>query len=132
MMADDALQFTYAITVGPVAYSIVAEISAVRLRAQTVVLARNAYQIVNIVSQILVPHQLNAESWNWQGKTGVSVLVPGETTVTNALLPVLLGRHLRRRRHLGLLPPAGAEGPHLRGTRHLVRAGSQCAQICEG
>ena len=62
--------FTYAITVGPVTYSIVSEISAVRLRAQTVVLARNAYQIVNIASQILVPHMLNSTSWDWQGKTG--------------------------------------------------------------
>jgi len=76
--------FTYSITVGPVAYSIVSEISAVRLRAQTVVLARNAYQLVNIVSQILVPHMLNAKSWNWQGKTGVS-LKPFTLSMTQIL-----------------------------------------------
>ena len=41
-----------------------------RLRAQTVVLARNTYQVVNIISGILVPYQLNPEAWNWQGRTG--------------------------------------------------------------
>ena len=62
--------FTYSLTVGPIAYSIISETSAVRLRAQTVVLARNTYQIVNIVSQILVPYMLNPEEWAWKGKAG--------------------------------------------------------------
>ena len=62
--------FTYSLTVGPITYSIISETSAVRLRAQTVVLARNTYQVVNIISGILVPYQLNPKAWNWQGKTG--------------------------------------------------------------
>jgi SP family general alpha glucoside:H+ symporter-like MFS transporter len=47
--------FVYSLTVGPIAYAIVAETSAVRLRAQTVCLARNTYQIVNIIAGVLVP-----------------------------------------------------------------------------
>ena len=62
--------FTYSLTVGPVAYSLISETSAVRLRAQTVVLARNTYQVVNIISGFLVSYQLNPEAWDWQGKTG--------------------------------------------------------------
>jgi len=41
--------FTYSLTVGPVAYTIVAETSAIRVRAKTVCLARNAYALMNIV-----------------------------------------------------------------------------------
>lgn len=44
--------FTYSLTVGPIAYAIIAETSSVRLRPLSVVLARNAYQLVNIVSQV--------------------------------------------------------------------------------
>ena len=62
--------FTYSLTVGPITYSIISETSAVRLRAQTVVLARNTYQVVNIISGVLVSYQLNPSAWNWAGKTG--------------------------------------------------------------
>ena len=51
--------FTYALTVGPIAYAIVAETSSVRLRPLSVVLARNAYQLTNIVSQILQSYFMN-------------------------------------------------------------------------
>ncbi len=62
--------FTYSLTVGPIAYAIIAETSSVRLRAQTVCLARNTYQIVNLISGVLVPYQLNPTKWGWSGKTG--------------------------------------------------------------
>lgn len=62
--------FTYSLTVGPITYALVSETSAVRLRAQTVVLARNTYQVVNIISGFLVSYQLNPEAWDWQGRTG--------------------------------------------------------------
>ena len=50
--------FVYSLTVGPIAYAIISETSSVRLRPQSVVLARNTYQIVNIVSGVLVPYML--------------------------------------------------------------------------
>lgn len=78
--------FTYSVTIGPIAYCIVSETSSVRLRPLSVVLARNAYQLVNIVSQILqsyfmydahntltIPKLIlirNPTAWNTSGKTG--------------------------------------------------------------
>ncbi|KAJ5937592.1 hypothetical protein N7454_003934 [Penicillium verhagenii] len=62
--------FVYSLTVGPIAYSIVSEISSVRLRTLTVCLARTAYQLINIVSQVLEPYFMNPTAWNAQGRTG--------------------------------------------------------------
>ncbi|PMD17116.1 putative sugar transporter [Hyaloscypha hepaticicola] len=60
---------TYSMTVGPIAYAIVAETSSVRLRALSVCLARTTYQIINIVSQVLEPYFMNPTAWNAKGKT---------------------------------------------------------------
>jgi MFS transporter, SP family, general alpha glucoside:H+ symporter len=62
--------FVYSLTVGPIAYAIISETSSVRLRPQTVVLARNTYQLINIISGVLVPYMLNPLEWNWKGKSG--------------------------------------------------------------
>lgn len=63
--------FVYDITVGPLTYSFVAEISSTRLRQKTMVLARNAYLVANIVNNVLTPHMLNPTAWNWGPKTGL-------------------------------------------------------------
>ncbi|KAI7463915.1 sugar porter family MFS transporter [Hortaea werneckii] len=62
--------FIYDATVGPVYYSLVAELASTRLRNKTVVLARNLYNITGLVANILTPHMLNPESWNWGAKAG--------------------------------------------------------------
>ncbi|KAI0025226.1 sugar transporter-like protein [Xylariomycetidae sp. FL0641] len=62
--------FVYSLTVGPLAYSIISETSAVRLRPLSVVLARTAYQVANIISQFLYSYQVNPTEWNWSGKAG--------------------------------------------------------------
>lgn len=61
---------TYSLTVGPIAYAIISETSSVRLRPLTVSLARNTYQIVNIISQVLQSYFMNPTEWNASGKTG--------------------------------------------------------------
>lgn len=61
--------FIYDSTIGPVCYSLVAEIPSTRLRTKTVVLSRVAYNIVAIVGNVLMPKMLNPTSWNWAGKT---------------------------------------------------------------
>lgn len=63
------MTFVYDCTVGPVCYSIVAEIPATRLRVKSVVLARVAYNILSLVTNVLMSHLLNPDSWNWKGKT---------------------------------------------------------------
>lgn len=47
-----------------------AEISSTRLRNKTVVLARNLYNITGIVANVLTPHMLNPDAWNWGAKAG--------------------------------------------------------------
>ena len=61
--------FVYDITVGPVCYSLVAEIPSTRLRIKTVVLARNLYNLGGIFVNIVQPRMLNPTAWNWAGKT---------------------------------------------------------------
>lgn len=61
--------FVYDSTVGPVCYSLVAEISSIRLRQKTVVLARNFYNIGSIIANILTPRMLNPTAWGWGAKS---------------------------------------------------------------
>lgn len=60
---------TYAMTLGPIAYSFIAEISSTRLRPLTVCLARTFYQLVNIFSQVVEPQFMNPTALNAKGKT---------------------------------------------------------------
>lgn len=62
--------FTYDATVGPVCYSLVAELTSTRLRTKSVVLARNVYNIVGIFTNIITPRMLNPSAWNWGAKAG--------------------------------------------------------------
>jgi SP family general alpha glucoside:H+ symporter-like MFS transporter len=62
--------FTYDLTVGPVCYSLVAELSSTRLRGKSIVLARNLYNIGGIVSNIISNYQLTSTAWNWGAKSG--------------------------------------------------------------
>lgn len=63
------LTFTYDFTVGPVCYSLVAELPSTRLRIKTVVLSRNVYNVCGIVIGTLQPRFMNPTAWNWRGKT---------------------------------------------------------------
>jgi SP family general alpha glucoside:H+ symporter-like MFS transporter len=65
-----AYTFTYDITVGPVCYSLVAELPSTRLKTKSVVLARNAYNIFGIVNGVITPYMLNPTAWDWKGKSG--------------------------------------------------------------
>jgi len=62
--------FIYDFTVGPVCYCLVAEVSSIRLRQKTIVLARNFYNVVGIINNVLTPHMLNKTGWNWRGFSG--------------------------------------------------------------
>lgn len=62
--------FVYDCTIGPVCYSIVAEMPSTQLRARTIVLARNVYNMFMIVNGVIVPRMLNPTAWDWRGRTG--------------------------------------------------------------
>lgn len=60
----------YSMSVGPIVYTIVAEIGSTRLRTQTVVLARSMYYFGNIIfGGILQPKFMAPGDWNLKGKT---------------------------------------------------------------
>ncbi|KAG2413173.1 hypothetical protein HFD88_002362 [Aspergillus terreus] len=61
--------FCYDITIGPITYSLVTELSSTRLKAKTIVLARAGYNISNIVVNVLTNYQLNSTAWNWGAAT---------------------------------------------------------------
>ncbi|GES56834.1 MFS alpha-glucoside transporter [Aspergillus terreus] len=61
--------FCYDITIGPITYSLVTELSSTRLKAKTIVLARAGYNVSNIVVNVLTNYQLNSTAWNWGAAT---------------------------------------------------------------
>ncbi|KAL2835419.1 putative transporter [Aspergillus pseudoustus] len=61
--------FVYDLTVGPICYSLVSELSSTRLRAKSVVLARNLYNVGGIVVNILINYQLTSTAWNWGARS---------------------------------------------------------------
>lgn len=61
--------FVYDLSVGPVCYSLVAELSSTRLKTKTIVLARIGYNLSNTVINVLTNHQLNPTAWNWGAKS---------------------------------------------------------------
>jgi SP family general alpha glucoside:H+ symporter-like MFS transporter len=60
--------FMYDSTIGPVCYSLVAEISSTRLRSKTIVVARIFYNMTNIVNNIITPRMINSTAWDWGTK----------------------------------------------------------------
>ena len=60
----------YQLTVGTVCYSLVAELSSRRLQIKTVVLGRNLYNIVAVITSVLTPYMLNPGAWNWGNYAG--------------------------------------------------------------
>lgn len=60
---------TYALTIGPLAFTIVSEMSATRLRAQSIALARNAYNLASLISNVVEPYLITPSGANLKGKT---------------------------------------------------------------
>ncbi|GAB7353459.1 hypothetical protein MBLNU459_g3919t2 [Dothideomycetes sp. NU459] len=55
---------------GPICYAVVGETSDTRLRNKSVCLARIAYYIAQIISNVINPYMLNPSAGDWRGKTG--------------------------------------------------------------
>ncbi|KAK5046820.1 hypothetical protein LTR84_007174 [Exophiala bonariae] len=60
--------FIFDCTIGPLTYCLVAELPSNRLRVKTVVLARVAYNINSLVTNLVIQRMLNPLAWNWRGK----------------------------------------------------------------
>ncbi|CAI7602472.1 unnamed protein product [Penicillium viridicatum] len=63
------LSFIYNLSIGPICYVLVAEIPCTRLRIKTVILARIAYNMASIVTNVVTPRMLNPTAWDWKGKS---------------------------------------------------------------
>lgn len=62
--------FIYDLTIGPVCYTLVSEVSSTRLRQKTIIISRNIYNVLGIIFGILTPYMVNPTAWNWRFKTG--------------------------------------------------------------
>ncbi|GAW15847.1 hypothetical protein ANO14919_052690 [Xylariales sp. No.14919] len=57
---------TSSFSIGPTTYTVVSEIPSTRLRAKSIILARNAYNAINIAFVNVVSYrQLSPDEWNW-------------------------------------------------------------------
>jgi len=66
----DLWTFTYQMTVGPVAFTLISEISSTRLRGRTIAIATAVQATASIVFTVAIPFMLNANEANWRGKAG--------------------------------------------------------------
>ena len=62
--------FFYDLMIGPVGFSLVAELSSTRLRQKSIALARNFYNLIGLAASTILPYQMNQTAWNWKGKLG--------------------------------------------------------------
>lgn len=60
----------YYMTVGPICYAVITEVSSTRLRNKSVCLARIAYYVAQIICNSVNPFMLNPTAGDWKGKTG--------------------------------------------------------------
>lgn len=71
----------YGFTIGPVTFSIVAEVSSVKLRTQTCAVARASYYAVAVAMQYINAYALNPLAWNLRGKSAFIWLACGAATI---------------------------------------------------
>lgn len=64
------ISFGYALSLGPISYTIIAETSSVRLRALSTGVGRAAYYVAEIPMIYLASQMLNTTGWNLAGKCG--------------------------------------------------------------
>lgn len=60
----------YYMTVGPVCYAIISEVSSTRLRNKSICISRISYYVAQILCNVINPYMLNPTAGDWRGKTG--------------------------------------------------------------
>ncbi|KAL6711423.1 hypothetical protein ACN47E_004357 [Coniothyrium glycines] len=64
------MTFCFQLSLGPICYSLAAEIPSSRLRAKTVCLSRASYNCVVFVTNTIMPKMVGKNDWNWGAKGG--------------------------------------------------------------
>ncbi|KAI1630416.1 MFS sugar transporter-like protein [Exophiala viscosa] len=62
--------FIYDLTIGPVCFVLLCEVSATRVRSKTIALATAAQALAGIVMTVAIPYMINADQANMRGKLG--------------------------------------------------------------
>lgn len=62
--------FCYDLSIGPVCFVIIAEVSAARVRSKSIAIATAAQAILGIVMTVAIPYMINPDQANMQGKLG--------------------------------------------------------------
>ncbi|KAG4416269.1 hypothetical protein IFR04_010615 [Cadophora malorum] len=62
--------FMFQLSVGQLGWALPAEMGSTRLRQKTIVLARNSYYVISVISNVLQPYFMNPTEWNLRGYTG--------------------------------------------------------------
>ena len=66
-----AFTLLYDLTIGPITYTIVAELPSVRLKPATLALARALYTLAGMANHCIIPMMLRRDMWNLGAKTGL-------------------------------------------------------------
>lgn len=66
----DVWTFIYQMTVGPICFVIISEISATRLRTKTIAIGTAVQAAASIIFTVAIPYMLNSDEGNWGGKAG--------------------------------------------------------------
>lgn len=66
----DIWTFMYQMTVGPICFVVISEVSATRLRSKTIAIATAVQAGASIVFTVAMPYMLNSDEANWRGKAG--------------------------------------------------------------
>nr|AAS92556.1 MP1 [Plenodomus lingam] len=62
--------FCFQLSLGPICYSLAAEIPSSRLRVKTVALSRASYNSIVFVTNTIMPKMVGRNDWNWGAKGG--------------------------------------------------------------
>ena len=66
----DIWTFIYQMTVGPICFVIISEISATRLRGKTIAITTAVQAAASVIFTVAMPYMLNSDQANWRGKAG--------------------------------------------------------------
>ena len=66
----DVWTLVYQMSVGPICFVVISEISATRLRERTIAVATAVQAAASIVLTVAMPYMLNKNEANWGGKSG--------------------------------------------------------------
>ncbi|CAN6655525.1 maltose permease Mal31p [Trichomonascus vanleenenianus] len=66
----DLFTLVYDMTIGPICYVLISEVSATRLRGKTISVATANKAVFGIIMSVSMPYMMNADHANWRGKAG--------------------------------------------------------------